>query len=449
MSHSRAHRRRAIRWGLALVAAGLSVYMIVLPIAYWLWQTQQGDQPSMRRVEDPSLTEQVRIAATKMVVGSLAFYLGAMAGSFLNVVAYRAPRGESVVRNSSRCPRCGHRLPLKENLPIFGWLLLEGRCSQCETPIAVRYLGVELLAGGLFLVLFLAELISGGGNLPLREPNLYSGVVWVLLYPKWDLIGLYTFHCLLMSLTLVWVLVAWQRQQVPRWGWLVSTAAVAVAAVAGGYLQMPAWDISARPLLPTGWTPTALASGVGGAAGVLLAAVWAGWPESRQMPDGRLHESRRLAWWRAITISVPLGLGLGWQAVAGGWLIGMLLRSGVGLARRGRGVGSWPIAGYLWIGTLLQLILWRPLYQQLDPWWPGPAPGWQTALLLLGIGGGLSNLHSRWLVSPPMLPVMEDPAEASWPPAADTATTDGEANDTATTGSEGAATNTDGELRQH
>ncbi len=422
MSQGRSSRRRAIRWGLAVVATGLTLYMIVLPTGYWLWQLQQGDQPSMRRVEDPSLTEQLRIAATKMVVGSLAFYLGAMAGSFLNVVAHRAPRGKSVVRNASRCPRCGHRLPLKENLPIFGWLLLEGRCSQCETAIPVRYLGVELLTGGLFLVLFLTELISGGRNLPLREPNLYSGIVWVLLYPKWDLIGLYVFHCLLMSLTLVWVLVAWQRQQVPRWGWLISTLAVCIAAVAGGYLQMPAWDSSTRPLAPAGWVPNAIAALIGGTAGVLLAAVWAGWPESRQLPDGGLHESRRLAWWRAITVSVPLGLGLGWQALAGGWLIGLILRSGVGLMRRGRGVGSWPIAGYLWIGTLLQLILWRSLYQQSDRWWPGPAPGWHTALLLLGIGGGLSNLHGRWLVSVPMSPGEESPADTPRSP------TDGDAN---------------------
>lgn len=411
MSDSRARRRRAIRWGLALVAAGLGLYMIVLPTAAWLWQMQQPDQPSMRRVEDPSLTEQVRIAATKMVVGSLAFYLGAMAGSFLNVVAYRAPRGESVVRNSSRCPRCGHRLPLKENLPIFGWLLLEGRCSNCQTAIPVRYLGIELLAGGLFLVLFLTELISGGANLPLREPNLYSGVVWVLLYPKWDLIGLYTFHSLLMSLTLAWVLIAWQRQQVPRWGWLVSTAAVGVAAVAGGYLQMPAWDNSARPLMPTGWVASTVASSMGGALGLLLAVLWAGWPESQQLPDGSLQQNRIRGMARAISVGVPLGIGLGWQALAGGWLIAMLLRSGVGLVRCGRDVGSWPIAGYLWLGTLLQLVLWRTLYLQLDPWWPGPAPGWQTALLLVGIGGGLSNLHSRWLISQPMLPAVEEDSD--------------------------------------
>ena len=53
---------------------------------------------------------------------------GLIVGSFLNVVAYRLPRGESLVRPGSRCPACGTAVKGYDNVPLFGWLLLHGRC---------------------------------------------------------------------------------------------------------------------------------------------------------------------------------------------------------------------------------------------------------------------------------------------------------------------------------
>jgi leader peptidase (prepilin peptidase)/N-methyltransferase len=75
---------------------------------------------------------------------------GLLIGSFLNVVIYRVPRGESVVRPGSRCPGCGHELSWYENVPLVSWLVLRGRCRSCHTPISARYPLVELLTGILF-----------------------------------------------------------------------------------------------------------------------------------------------------------------------------------------------------------------------------------------------------------------------------------------------------------
>src|SRR5437879_5667724 len=77
--------------------------------------------------------------------------LGLAVGSFLNVVVYRVPRKESVVRPRSHCPKCGTQLADKDNVPVVSWLALRGRCRTCGEPSSVRYPLVELATGGLFV----------------------------------------------------------------------------------------------------------------------------------------------------------------------------------------------------------------------------------------------------------------------------------------------------------
>lgn len=75
-------------------------------------------------------------------------------GSFLNVVIYRLPAGLSLLHPPSRCPKCHTRLRPYDNVPVFGWLWLRGRCRYCRTPIACRYPLVEAATGVLFLSTF-------------------------------------------------------------------------------------------------------------------------------------------------------------------------------------------------------------------------------------------------------------------------------------------------------
>lgn len=77
---------------------------------------------------------------------------GLAAGSFLNVVICRLPRGESVVRPRSRCPGCGSTLKWHENIPVLSYLLLGGRCRSCRCGISPRYPIVEILGGALAVV---------------------------------------------------------------------------------------------------------------------------------------------------------------------------------------------------------------------------------------------------------------------------------------------------------
>lgn len=84
------------------------------------------------------------------------FILGAAVGSFLNVVIYRIPAGLSVLFPPSRCPHCLRRLKAYDNVPVFGWLWLKGRCRYCKSSIAIRYPLVEAATGILFVLTFWA-----------------------------------------------------------------------------------------------------------------------------------------------------------------------------------------------------------------------------------------------------------------------------------------------------
>src|SRR5919199_5848658 len=82
---------------------------------------------------------------------------GLIVGSFLNVVAYRVPRGESLVKPRSRCPRCGEEVRPYDNIPVLSWLVLRGRCRHCGERISPRYPAVELVTALVFAAVALVR----------------------------------------------------------------------------------------------------------------------------------------------------------------------------------------------------------------------------------------------------------------------------------------------------
>ncbi|MBP5640271.1 MAG: prepilin peptidase [Victivallales bacterium] len=78
--------------------------------------------------------------------------LGCVIGSFLNVVVWRVPRGESLVTPPSHCPNCGHEIRPWENIPVISWLCLRGKCSGCHQPISIRYPLGELATGLVYVI---------------------------------------------------------------------------------------------------------------------------------------------------------------------------------------------------------------------------------------------------------------------------------------------------------
>ena len=97
-----------------------------------------------------------------METATFAAALGAIFGSFLNVVAYRLPRHESLLRPGSHCPTCGAPIKPYDNIPILSWMLLRGRCRRCSERISPRYPLVEALTGALCVGAVLAHRSAAG-----------------------------------------------------------------------------------------------------------------------------------------------------------------------------------------------------------------------------------------------------------------------------------------------
>lgn len=93
------------------------------------------------------------------------FAFGCCIGSFLNVVIYRIPREKSLIMPPSACPSCGKYIRFYDNIPLFSWLLLGGKCRNCKAPISIRYFIIELLTGlvfiGTFYLFFYSNFRSG------------------------------------------------------------------------------------------------------------------------------------------------------------------------------------------------------------------------------------------------------------------------------------------------
>lgn len=85
----------------------------------------------------------------------LLFVLGTVIGSFLNVVIYRVPLGESIVAPPSHCPKCNTRLKPWDLIPLLSWLSLKGKCRYCAAAVSYRYAFVELLTGLFFVFTYI------------------------------------------------------------------------------------------------------------------------------------------------------------------------------------------------------------------------------------------------------------------------------------------------------
>jgi leader peptidase (prepilin peptidase)/N-methyltransferase len=88
------------------------------------------------------------------IYASTIFVFGLTFGSFLNVCIHRLPLGLSVVTQRSACPACKRPIAFYDNVPVVSWLLLRGRCRNCQSRISPRYLLVELLTAALFLACY-------------------------------------------------------------------------------------------------------------------------------------------------------------------------------------------------------------------------------------------------------------------------------------------------------
>ncbi|GHU62203.1 type 4 prepilin-like proteins leader peptide-processing enzyme [Clostridia bacterium] len=139
-----------------------------------------------------------------IIVYLFVFAIGAIIGSFLNVVIYRLPLGLDCVKGFSFCPACKHRLYPKDRVPIFSDLFLGRKCRYCKKPISPRYMTVEVIGGALacaswtaFMppIGFLADSLPAASTLPLPHAETFLLITNTAIY----------FIVLCALLTLAWI----------------------------------------------------------------------------------------------------------------------------------------------------------------------------------------------------------------------------------------------------
>ena len=195
------------------------IYIVGIPIASWAigLLNPEPEPTTTYQVPEWNLMNEISFRTAQFAVFGIFTYIGACAGSFLNVVAYSIPRGEGIALRDSKCPQCSTKIKRIDNLPIFSYLNLGGRCRSCSEPIPYRYLLVELMAAAIFGSLFCYELITGVTNVPSFQNFWNTGILWIILYPKWPAIGIYIYHCLFMCALLTMALIEWDQHRIKHW----------------------------------------------------------------------------------------------------------------------------------------------------------------------------------------------------------------------------------------
>jgi len=300
------------------------------------------------------------IPAGRVLFGLWVFVLGGAVGSFLNVVVYRLPRGESLVFPPSHCPQCGHRIRWYDNVPIASWMILGGRCRDCRGAIALRYPVVEATSAAMFLVMVLW--VGIGGHLPQR-PVIVGQMLVSRSWTPLESLSTAAFHLVLLATLLAAGLIEYDRHRLP--------ARLAVPALVIGAIVPVVWPqvrpVPAFAALPA--TPGWLARGL-----EALAALWVGLVEGLAglgvglaigLAAWRLVGRReRLGW---VVGPACLGLFLGWQACLGISAVAVALHGASGLLQRRWEWGATRLARLspglvFWFCGLGWIIAWERLW---------------------------------------------------------------------------------------
>jgi leader peptidase (prepilin peptidase) / N-methyltransferase len=147
-------------------------------------------------------TYELYFLAFKIIQALFVFAFGACVGSLINVLVYRLPLGISVITPPSRCPSCNTKLTWRENIPIFGWIFLKGRCRFCKSKISAEYPIVEAFTACTFVLFFVLWYL-------VPDNATVLGVHIGAYKPEWAMSGIgETWPTLLVVLCLVSSLIA-------------------------------------------------------------------------------------------------------------------------------------------------------------------------------------------------------------------------------------------------
>ena len=352
MGRTRGTISRTLAWGVLLIP--MFVYAVGIPIFNEIWDAIEADEKKMA-LADPkwNLANEIALRAAKFGVFTVFTYFGACLGSFLNVVAWCLPRGEAIALRSSKCPQCITEISRIDNLPIFSYLNLGGRCRHCEWPIPIRYLTVELVAAFIFGSLFLYQLVTGCLNVPDLFVH-HKGILWIILYPKWPAITSYFFHAFFMTAILVLALIEWDQQKLKPSAMMVIGLAFFIPAA----IYFPLQPVPLLKHLPgnlSTFSPVfdqVLTLFAGGTVGAAVGRTTAFYLSPKNV--------------LILTMAFFLtGLALGWQALLP---ITLLFAIASAACRFNHKIGT-LLQGCPTTLLLVAILLHHPFWKTIDSWW--------------------------------------------------------------------------------
>ena len=199
MRRNRLRKKLPLLYTLLALASGIAAYIIGLA---WI---------QSRTHSYFSFVDLIKPRVVDVIIAGWLIYFCSSIGSFLNVVAWRMPRGQGI-GGRSRCPRCASTLKKRDNVPILGWISLRGRCRSCSLPISRRYPIVELLVGLTLTIIGIAELYSLA--IPGQHVHWHGGPLWTPRVSP-QLLAIMAYHAVAVSTLWAMVLIRIDRVRLP------------------------------------------------------------------------------------------------------------------------------------------------------------------------------------------------------------------------------------------
>jgi leader peptidase (prepilin peptidase) / N-methyltransferase len=261
---------------------------------------------------------------------------GVVVGSFLNVVIYRLPKGESLVTPASHCPSCNSHIRWHDNIPLLSYVLLGGRCRVCKASIPIRYPFVEFLGGVCFVFLYAADIAGVFGN----PSNL----------------GVFAAHCVLFAVLIAITFIDFDHRIIPNRITISGTiiALVLSMTLPGLMHRIPDW-LSGIDLNFAGLVGSLIGAATG--AGITLATAF----------FGRLAFRKEAMGMGDVKLMAMFGALLGWQAAVIIFFTAPFLGIIVGLPRKLLTGDSYLAYGPFLAAACAAYVFLEPFYKRIFP----------------------------------------------------------------------------------
>lgn len=195
--------------------------------------------------------------------------LGICIGSFCNVLIYRIPKHEEFVKTSSHCMTCGHKLAWYDNIPLFSWITLGGKCRYCKVKLSAQYPIVEAVNGLLWLLIA----FTTGFSLEALLYALMTTALLALSVIDWRTFEIENgFHIYFMALALVQIACDYQNWQLYVLGFFAVSIPLLLMYLLSGGSAIGGGDVKLMAAcgLLIGWKDILLALMIGCVVGSII-----------------------------------------------------------------------------------------------------------------------------------------------------------------------------------